>query len=124
MNQIYRKSPIGIGSLLMQFNKLQTKTVILDPKIGDFVRIGFEISEGQKTRVQFYQGLVLAIKGTGVTRNILVRRSFKGFCSERVVLLNSPQIKEFKIVTHNKVRRSKLYYVRQLQGKRARILAG
>lgn len=124
MNQIYTKSVIGIGSLIDRFTASQCSPINLDPKVGDFVRIGFEISEGQKTRIQFYQGLVLGVKGVGITRSILVRRSFKGFCSERVVLLNSPQIKEFKILTHNNVRRSKLYYVRQLQGKQARILAG
>ena len=124
MKQIYTKSAVGVGSLIERFTESQCNLVNLKPKIGDFVRIGFEISEGQKTRIQFYQGLVLAIKGTGITRSILVRRSFKGFCSERIVLLNSPQIKEFEILTHNNVRRSKLYYVRQLQGKQARILAG
>ena len=124
MNQIYTKSVIGIGSLIDRFTASQCSPINLDPKVGDFVRIGFEISEGQKTRIQFYQGLVLGVKGVGITRSILVIRSFKGFCSERVVLLNSPQIKEFKILTHNNVRRSKLYYVRQLQGKQARILAG
>ena len=124
MNQIYTKSVIGIGALIDRFTASQCSPINLDPKVGDFVRIGFEISEGQKTRIQFYQGLVLGVKGVGITRSILVRRSFKGFCSERVVLLNSPQIKEFKILTHNNVRRSKLYYVRQLQGKQARILAG
>lgn len=124
MNQVYTKSVIGIGSLIERFTASQCSLVNLNPKVGDFVRIGFEISEGQKTRIQFYQGLVLAVKGTGIMQSILIRRSFKGFCSERIVLLNSPQIKEFKILTHNKVRRSKLYYVRQLQGKQARILAG
>ena len=96
MNQIYTKSVIGIGSLIDRFTASQCSPINLDPKVGDFVRIGFEISEGQKTRIQFYQGLVLGVKGVGITRSILVRRSFKGFCSERVVLLNSPQIKEFK----------------------------
>lgn len=124
MNQIYTKSIVSIGSLTERFTASQCNSLNVNPKVGDLVRIGFEISEGQKTRIQFYQGLVLAIKGTGITRNILIRRSFKSFCSERIVLLNSPQIKEFNILTHNNVRRSKLYYVRQLQGKQARILAG
>lgn len=113
-----------MGSLIDQFTASQVKSTNLSLKVGDFIRVGLEISEGQKTRIQSYQGLILAIKGSGITQSILIRRSFKGFCSERIILLNSPQIKEFKILTHNNVRRSKLYYVRQLQGKRARILAG
>ena len=124
MKQAYLKSSFGVGSLIQQFNKTQLKKDVVIPRVGDFIKIGFEISEGQKTRIQTYKGFVIAIRGTGITKSILLRRSSKGFCSERTVLLYSPQVKEFKILTHTNVRRSKLYYVRQLQGKRARMLVG
>ena len=124
MKQAYLKSSFSIGSLIQHFNKTQLKKDVVVPQVGDFIKIGFEISEGQKTRIQTYKGFVIAIRGTGITKSILLRRSSKGFCSERTVLLYSPQVKEFKILTHTNVRRSKLYYVRQLQGKRARMLVG
>ena len=124
MKQAYLKSSFSIGSLIQHFNKTQLKKDVVVPQVGDFIKIGFEISEGQKTRIQTYKGFVIAIRGTGITKSILLRRSSKGFCSERTVLMYSPQVKEFKILTHTNVRRSKLYYVRQLQGKRARMLVG
>jgi large subunit ribosomal protein L19 len=124
MNKVYSKSAFNLSLLT---KKITEKYLAIDrpiPRVGDFVRIGFEISEGQKTRVQIYQGLVLAIQGDGITKSILVRRAFKSFCSERLVLINSPQVKELTILNHTNVRRSKLYYVRKLQGKQARILTG
>ena len=77
-----------------------------------------------KTRIQNYKGLVLAVKGKGITKSVLVRRAFKGFCSERTILIHSPQVKDMKILNHTPVKKSKLYYVRALEGKRARILTG
>lgn len=124
MKQTYLKSSFGVGSLIHHFNTAQLDKNITFPRVGDFVKIGFEISEGQKTRIQTYKGFVIAIRGVGIAKSVLLRRSSKGFCSERTVLLYSPQVKEFKILTHTNVRRSKLYYVRQLQGKRARMLVG
>lgn len=124
MNKIYASSSSSLSFLVKEINTKSINIDRLTPKVGDFVRIGFEISEGQKTRVQIYQGLVLAVQGDGITKSILVRRAFKSFCSERLVLLNSPQVKELTILNHTNVRRSKLYYVRKLQGKQARILTG
>ena len=124
MNKVYSKSAFNLSLLT---KKITEKYLAIDrpiPRVGDFVRIGFEISEGQKTRIQTYKGFVIAIRGVGIAKSVLLRRSSKGFCSERTVLLYSPQVKEFKILTHTNVRRSKLYYVRQLQGKRARMLVG
>lgn len=112
------------GSLVDRFSKKYIKTEV--PKIvsGDYVRIGLQIREGQKLRVQYYQGLVIAVQGKGIAKRIRVRRAFKGFCSERLILVYSPQIQELKVLNHTSVRRSKLYYVRQLEGKRASILSG
>lgn len=124
MNKVYASSSSSLSLLVKEINTKNIKVDRPTPKVGDFVRIGFEISEGQKTRVQIYQGLVLAVQGNGITKSILVRRAFKSFCSERLVLLNSPQVKELTILNHTNVRRSKLYYVRKLQGKQARILTG
>jgi large subunit ribosomal protein L19 len=118
------KSSLPMNVLCTNISKHQIKKHISCPRSGDFIRVGFEISEGQKTRIQFFQGLVLAVRGVGITKNILVRRAFKGFCVERIILLNSPQIKQFQIINHTNVRRSKLYYVRSLYGKKARILTG
>ena len=89
--------------------------------IGDTVVVGVNIIEGTKKRVQDYQGLVIKMKGTGVSRSFTVRKISNGVGVERVFPLNSPVIAYVKVVSHGKVRRAKLYYLRDRKGKSARI---
>ena len=89
--------------------------------IGDTVVVGVNIIEGNKKRVQDYQGLVIKMRGTGVSRSFTVRKISSGVGVERVFPLNSPVIAYVKVVSHGKVRRAKLYYLRDLKGKSARI---
>lgn len=89
--------------------------------IGDTVVVGVNIIEGNKKRVQDYQGLVIKMRGTGVSRSFTVRKISNGVGVERVFPLNSPVIAYVKVVSHGKVRRAKLYYLRDLKGKSARI---
>ena len=89
--------------------------------IGDTVVVGVNIIEGNKKRVQDYQGLVIKMRGTGVSRSFTVRKISNGVGVERVFPLNSPVIAYVKVVSHGKVRRAKLYYLRDRKGKSARI---
>ena len=89
--------------------------------IGDTVVVGVNIIESNKKRVQDYQGLVIKMRGTGVSRSFTVRKISNGVGVERVFPLNSPVIAYVKVVSHGKVRRAKLYYLRDRKGKSARI---
>ena len=89
--------------------------------IGDTVVVGVNIIEGNKKRVQDYQGLVIKMRGTGVSKSFTVRKISNGIGVERVFPLNSPVIAYVKVVSHGKVRRAKLYYLRDRKGKSAKI---
>lgn len=88
-------------------------------KVGQTVRAHTYIIEGGKTRVQIFEGLVIAIKGTGAGKMITVRKISHGVGVERIFPLHSPNIKNWEIVKEEKVRRSKLYYMRSRIGKAA-----
>ena len=89
--------------------------------IGDTVRVHYKIKEGNRERIQLFAGTVIARKGSGVTEAITVRRISYGEGVERVFPLNSPSVDKIEIERHGKVRRAKLYYLRDLAGKKARI---
>lgn len=89
--------------------------------IGDTVRIGVNIREGDKERVQMFEGTVIAKKGSGVAETFTVRRVSYGVGVERVFPIHSPNVKEVKVVRYGKVRRSKLYYLRDRVGKAAKV---
>ncbi|MFN3925908.1 MAG: 50S ribosomal protein L19 [Pseudanabaenaceae cyanobacterium] len=91
--------------------------------VGDRVKIGVKIIEGNKERTQPYEGDIIAIKGTGINTSITVRKTFQGVGVERVFLIHSPKVESIKVVQRGKVRRAKLYYLRNLTGKAARIKA-
>ena len=89
--------------------------------VGDTVRVGVRIQEGGKERVQPYEGTVIAMRNGGINETITVRRVFQGVGVERVFLLHSPRVASIKIVRRGKVRRAKLYYLRDRVGKSTRI---
>ena len=89
--------------------------------VGDTVRGGVRIKEGNKERVQPYEGTVIAMRNGGINETITVRRIFQGVGVERVFLLHSPKVANIKIVRRGKVRRAKLYYLRDRVGKATRI---
>ena len=90
-------------------------------RIGDNVKLGIEIKEGQKTRIQAYEGVVISQKNTGVNKTITVRKIFQGIGIERCFLIHSPKVKTIEIKRSAKVRRAKLYYLRNLSGKATRL---
>ncbi len=88
---------------------------------GDTVRVHVKIVEGARQRIQVFEGLVIAINRKGARTSVTVRKVSYGVGVERVFPLNSPMIDRIEVVSHGKVRRSKLYYMRRLKGKAARI---
>ncbi len=89
--------------------------------VGDTVKIGVKIVEGGKERIQPYEGTVIAKRNGGISETITVRKVFQGVGVERVFLLHSPRIESIKIVRRGRVRRAKLYYLRDRVGKATRI---
>jgi large subunit ribosomal protein L19 len=89
--------------------------------IGDTVKVGVKIIEGNKERVQFYEGTIIAQKNSSINTMITVRKVFQGIGIERIFLIHSPKIDSIEILRSSKVRRSKLYYLRNLKGKASRL---
>ena len=91
---------------------------------GDTVNVGVKVVEGSKSRVQNFEGVVIAISsGGGLDKTFTVRKISNGVGVERIFPLNSPNIDSIKVLKKGKVRRAKLYYLRELKGKAARIKA-
>ncbi|QNI55814.1 50S ribosomal protein L19 [Synechococcus sp. BIOS-E4-1] len=109
------------AELIRQFEQSQQKTDLPDIYVGDTVRVGVRISEGNKERVQPYEGVVIAKRHGGVNQTITVRRIFQGIGVERVFMLHSPQVASIKVERRGKVRRAKLFYLRERVGKATRV---
>ena len=107
--------------LIDEVTQSQIRHDIPEMKIGDTVIVGVNINEGNKTRVQDYQGLVISMRGEGVSKSFTVRKISNGVGVERVFPVNSPLLAYVKVVSHGKVRRAKLYYLRDRKGKAAKI---
>ena len=90
-------------------------------RIGDNVKIGVKIIEGNKERVQFYEGTILAKKNSSINTTITVRKTLQGIGIERVFLVHSPKVDSITVLRSSKVRRAKLYYLRNLRGKASRL---
>ncbi len=88
---------------------------------GDRVAVEVRVVEGDRTRVQTFEGDVIAMSGSGVNRTFTVRKISGGIGVERIFPLHSPNINKIRVIRAGKVRRAKLYYLRQLRGKAARI---
>ena len=90
-------------------------------EIGDTVRVSVNIREGERERIQMFEGTVIAKRGSGVAETFTVRRLSYGVGVERVFPINSPNVVDVKVVRNGKVRRSKLYYLRGRVGKAAKV---
>jgi large subunit ribosomal protein L19 len=89
--------------------------------VGDTVKLGILIKEGEKERTQFYEGVVIAEKNSGINKTITVRKVLQGIGVERIFPIHSPKLTSIKIIRRSKVRRSKLYFLRYLSGKATRL---
>ena len=108
-------------ALIKAFESEQMKSDLPDIYVGDTVRVGVRISEGNKERVQPYEGVVISKRNGGMNQTITVRRIFQGIGVERVFMLHSPQVANVKVERRGKVRRAKLFYLRERVGKATRV---
>ncbi len=108
---------------IRQLELEQMKTDIPEFNAGDTVDVHYLIREGDKERIQIFSGTVIAIKGDGLRRTILVRRLVAGEGVERLFPLHSPRVHDIKIKTRGRARRAKLYYLRDRVGKGVRLRA-
>lgn len=101
---------------------IEEKVKSYDFNVGDTIIVDFQIKEGEKTRIQAFEGVVIGIKSSGISKTFTVRRlSAGGVGVERIFPLYSPKIDNIKVKSRGKVRRSKLYYLRDRIGKGAKI---
>jgi large subunit ribosomal protein L19 len=89
--------------------------------VGDNVKLGVLIKEGNKERTQYYEGIIIAKKNTRINKTITVRRVLQGIGIERIFLIHSPKLVSLEVTKSSRVRRSKLYYLRNLSGKASRL---
>jgi len=108
-------------SLLEQVQAAQKKNLGVDFKAGDQIKVHFKVVEGGNERIQVFEGVVLRIKGSGLSETFTVRKVSFGVGVERIFPMHSPRIEKVEIARRGKVRRAKLYYLRNLSGKAARI---
>lgn len=97
------------------------KTEVPEFRVGDTVRVSVNIREGDRERIQMFEGTVIARKSSGVAETFTVRRVAYGVGVERVFPLHCPNVKDVKVIRHGKVRRAKLYYLRNRVGKAAKV---
>ena len=120
--QVIKKSKsLGSSNLIKEFEREQLKKQIPEIYVGDTVKVGVKITEGNKERVQPYEGVVIAKRHGGLNQTITVRRIFQGIGVERVFMLHSPQVASLKVERRGKVRRAKLFYLRDRVGKATRV---
>jgi large subunit ribosomal protein L19 len=97
------------------------RTDIPDFRAGDTLKVYARVVEGNRSRVQVFQGIVIARQGSGLRETFKIRKISFGVGVERTYPINSPQIDRIEVVTRGDVRRAKLYYLRELRGKKAKI---
>ena len=108
--------------LIQQIENYQIKKNLPKIEVGDLAKIGIIIQEGNKQRVQPFEGTVIAKINTGINSAVTIRRIFQGVSIERIFLLHSPSIQNIEIIRNSKVRRAKLFYLRNRVGKDGRLV--
>lgn len=109
------------NQLIESITQAQIKPEVTDFRVGDTVVVDVKIVEGEKSRIQKYEGVVIARQGAGVAETFTVRKISNGVGVERIFPLNSPNVDAITVTRKGKVRRAKLYYLRERSGKSARI---
>ena len=119
--ELIAQTNISTSNLIKEFEREQLKKQLPEIYVGDTVKVGVKITEGNKERVQPYEGVVIAKRHGGLHQTITVRRIFQGIGVERVFMLHSPQVASLKVERRGKVRRAKLFYLRDRVGKATRV---
>jgi len=108
-------------SQLMEIERQYLRADVPEFRPGDTVRVQVKVVEGDKERLQAFQGVVIARKGSGTRETFTVRKISGGVGVERIFPLNAPVVDSIEVLRRGRVRRAKLYYLRNLRGKKARI---
>lgn len=108
-----------MSNIIQEIENKQIRTDLPEFRVGDTVRVNIRVVEGNRERIQAFDGIVIKRKGSGAREAFTVRKISFGVGVERTFPVNSPKIDSIKILRRGKVRRSKLYYLRKLKGKRA-----
>ncbi len=108
-------------NLAKEITASQLKSNVPEFGSGDTVRVSVRITEGNKTRLQAYEGVVICRRGGGINETFTVRKMSSGIGVERIFPLHSPNVAEIKVIKKGKVRRNKITYIRTRTGKAARI---
>ena len=119
--ELIARTNLSSSNLIKEFEREQLKKQLPEIYVGDTVKVGVKITEGNKERVQPYEGVVIAKRHGGLNQTITVRRIFQGIGVERVFMLHSPQVASLKVERRGKVRRAKLFYLRDRVGKATRV---
>ncbi len=107
--------------LVRSIEQSMIRTDLPDLQIGDFLKVNLKVKEGNRERIQSYEGTLIARKGQGLTETINVRRISYGVGVERIIPLNSQKIDSIEVIRRGQVRRAKLYYLRDRVGKSAKV---
>lgn len=110
-----------INPIIDELEKNYKKAEIPQMNPGDTVKVSVRIVEGNKERIQAFEGTIIKMHGAGLNKTVTVRKVFQGIGVERVFLIHSPRIDKFQVLRKGDVRRSKLYYLRERSGKATRI---
>ncbi|WP_125704369.1 50S ribosomal protein L19 [Lacticaseibacillus daqingensis] len=110
-----------MNPVIEAITKSQLRDDIPDFRPGDTVRVHAKIVEGERERVQIFEGVVIKRRGVGISAMYTVRKISSGVGVERTFPLHTPRVEKIEVVRHGQVRRAKLYYLRALRGKAARI---
>ena len=110
-----------MSNIISELEKEQLRTDLPELEVGDSVRVFVKVIEGNRERLQNFEGVVIKIQGGGVRKSFTVRRISYGVGVERTFPFNSPRIGRIEIVRHGVVRRAKLFYLRERSGKSAKI---
>ena len=108
-------------NLIQEIENNQLKSDLPDIKAGDTVKVNVKVSEGNRERIQTYEGVVISLKGVSVNKTITVRKLSFGVGVERIFPFNSPFLTKIEVNKRGKVRRSRIFYLRERTGKSARI---
>ena len=106
---------------LKKISESSLKSTLPEFNVGDTVKVDVQITEGERTRIQVFEGTVIAKKENGISETFTVRKVSYGFGVERVFPMHSPSVKDVKVIRKGRVRRSKLYYLRDRIGKAAKV---
>lgn len=110
-----------MNPLIQSLTEGQLRTDIPSFRPGDTVRVHAKVVEGTRERIQMFEGVVIARKNSGINETYTVRKISNGVGVERIFPVHTPRVEQIEVIRHGKVRRAKLYYLRALTGKKARI---